>query len=377
MPEFDALQITQPSGRKVLAFAATAEEVLKIADIARIGRNDDAELLGYQRPEVASHIAEIRRYLDGPDATLPNAIVLAFDERVTFEEQGEPRLGQPGTLRVPTPAEGEQRPGFVVDGQQRLAALAGCNTPNFPVFVTAVTAPDVAEQRRLFMLVNKTKPLPKELIFELLSGVDGHVPAAWVREREASRLIQLLNLTPGSFLFRRIRTATCPVGLLKDTAVKKLLINSLTEGALGTLVREVPDATDLEAEMARVVSTFWEGVARVFPDAWELPPHRSRLTHGAGVVSMGFVMDDLFICTLGAEGWTADSIQEALEPLREECAWTSGRWHLADGTALEWNDFQVLDRHIRRLYTHLRWILQRSRRVNPNGQRHDTIVEVR
>ena len=31
-----------------------------------------------------NHIRAIRRYLESPEAMLPNAIVLAFDERVRF-----------------------------------------------------------------------------------------------------------------------------------------------------------------------------------------------------------------------------------------------------------------------------------------------------
>ena len=44
-----------------------------------------SSLQGYQRPEVLSHIRAIRRYLESDGAMLPNAVVLAFDERVTFE----------------------------------------------------------------------------------------------------------------------------------------------------------------------------------------------------------------------------------------------------------------------------------------------------
>ena len=45
---------------------------------------DDVTLQGYQRPEVLSHIKAIRRYLESDGAMLPNAVVVAFDERVTF-----------------------------------------------------------------------------------------------------------------------------------------------------------------------------------------------------------------------------------------------------------------------------------------------------
>lgn len=41
---------------------------------------------GYQRPEVLTQVAAIRRYIETDDSPLlPDAIVIAFDERVRFE----------------------------------------------------------------------------------------------------------------------------------------------------------------------------------------------------------------------------------------------------------------------------------------------------
>jgi DGQHR domain-containing protein len=356
MLRFKSFRIVQPSGKEVFAFAATAPEILQIAEIPRIGRGKSAELLGYQRPEVISHIAEIRRYLESPEATLPNTIVLAFDDRVRFTPLKIGQRSETGWLKVPLPLKGEPLPGFVVDGQQRLAALMDCSRTDFRVYVTALIAPDVAEQRRLFMLVNRTKPLPKELVFELLAGVDGDLPPAWMRERQASRLMSRLNLEPESFLYRQIKTATCPVGTLKDTSVKKVLVNSLSDGALFEIASG-RNGTDPEVEMVHSVSTFWEGVAKAFPEAWGLPPARSRLTHGVGVVSMGYVMDHLYARELRGNDWTAEGVARALEVLRPYCAWTTGIWRLADGVECQWNDFQNVDRHIRMLTNHLRRIL--------------------
>ena len=69
-------------------------------------------LQGYQRPEVLSHIRAIRRYLESDGAMLPNAIVLAFDERVALRAratQAQPSTtsrsansSSPSTSRCPT-----------------------------------------------------------------------------------------------------------------------------------------------------------------------------------------------------------------------------------------------------------------------------------
>ena len=54
----------QSSEHKVLSFAAKASDVLRFAAIDRIGRDAQGELSGFQRPQVAAHIREIRDYLE-------------------------------------------------------------------------------------------------------------------------------------------------------------------------------------------------------------------------------------------------------------------------------------------------------------------------
>src|SRR3546814_7697995 len=77
-------------------------------------------------------------------------------------------------------------PGFVVDGQQRLSALAEVDR-DFQVFVSALICRDEAELRRQFVLINNSKPLPKSLIYELLPTVDD-LPARLSRRSEAADL---------------------------------------------------------------------------------------------------------------------------------------------------------------------------------------------
>ena len=57
-----------------------------------------------------------------------------------------------------------------------------------------------------------------------------------------------------------------------------------------------PDKVFGEAEgdtevMLDLLNAFWSAVNEVFKDAWGKPPRKSRLMHGAGVMSLGFVMD--------------------------------------------------------------------------------------
>jgi hypothetical protein len=54
-----ALRLTQNDAHPLYVFALTGEELLAIADISRISRNDAGKLIGYQRPEVRRHVQDI------------------------------------------------------------------------------------------------------------------------------------------------------------------------------------------------------------------------------------------------------------------------------------------------------------------------------
>src|SRR6266498_826053 len=99
-----ALEIRQGLNRTLYSFAVDGKELPRFAAISRIHRDDNAQIHGYQRPEVLSHIAAIRRYLESEDPMIPNALVVAFDSRVRFEpELTNPGTGYacPGTLIIP------------------------------------------------------------------------------------------------------------------------------------------------------------------------------------------------------------------------------------------------------------------------------------
>ena len=75
---YTAIQARQSPKHTVLTFAAKASDVLKFASIDRIGRDASGILSGFQRPQIATHINEIKDYLENESAVLPNPIVVAF-----------------------------------------------------------------------------------------------------------------------------------------------------------------------------------------------------------------------------------------------------------------------------------------------------------
>src|SRR6516165_562830 len=234
-----ALEVRQGDGRVLYSFAVDGKKLPSFAAVSRIHREGDAQVEGYQRPEVLSHIASIRRYLESEAPMIPNALVVAFDKRVQFEPlAGGPStsFARSGTLIIPTSGDltDDDKPGWIVDGQQRSAAIRDARIDSFPVVVTAFVTDSDEDQRSQFILVNSAKPLPKGLIYELLPATTGALPSALQARRFPAVLLRRLNCEIRSPLYRKIRTPTTPEGIIKDNSILKMLENSLSDGALYT-----------------------------------------------------------------------------------------------------------------------------------------------
>src|SRR5215210_8582888 len=79
-----AIEVRQGSEHLLYTFAVDGKLIPSFSTISRIHRNGNKQIEGYQRPEVLSHIAEIRNYLESEAPMIPNAVVIAFDRRVRF-----------------------------------------------------------------------------------------------------------------------------------------------------------------------------------------------------------------------------------------------------------------------------------------------------
>src|SRR5262249_19591670 len=146
------------------------------------------------------------------------------------------------------------------------------------------------EQREQFILVNSTKPLPKGLVYELLPATEARLPSMLQKRRFPTLLLDRLNLDTDSPLQGMIRTPTGPTGVIKDNSLIRMLENRLSDGVIFRSRSETESPGDAE-KMLATVKDFWAAVKQVYRPAWGLPPRRSRLMHGAGVISLGFVMD--------------------------------------------------------------------------------------
>ena len=123
--------------RLLFSFAVDGKKLPLFSTVSRIHRDDSQSLGEFQRPEALAHIAAIRRYLEGSDALLPNALVVAFDGRVKFTSKvkaKDPADVISGEITIPIDEDlaDEDKPGWIVDGQQRSAAIRDARVDDFP-----------------------------------------------------------------------------------------------------------------------------------------------------------------------------------------------------------------------------------------------------
>jgi len=355
-----AIEVRQGPKRTLYSFAVDGKMLSEFTTISRVRRPEASTIEGYQRPKVLSHIGDIRDYLEAEDPMIPNAVVVAFDRRVRFEPAASVRTRGPkytriGSLVIPVDPKlaDADRPGWIVDGQQRIAAIRAAQIESFPICVVAFITGDEQEQREQFILVNSTKPLPKGLIYELLPTTRAKLPPLLNRRRFPALVLDRLNHDPESPLHGLIRTPTVGTGLIKDNSVLKMLENSLTDGVLYRFRGDDGEAKADLHSMLQVLHSFWRAASHVFKDAWAISPRRSRLMHGAGIVSIGFVMDAIADRYRRSGIPDVEQFRRDLEPLREVCRWTDGYWDFGPGVQRKWNEIQNTPRDIQMLANYL------------------------
>lgn len=332
----------QNPDKPLFCFVINGKDIPKVASISRIAREASDQLVGYQRPEISEHIKDIRRYLDRKESILPNSIVVAFNKKLKFHERHKiDSISSLGTLDLPI--GDDRKNGLIVDGQQRVAAMRGMKRKNFPVSVVGFETESVDEEREQFILVNNTKPLPKSLIYELLPSMSSSVPSKLRKRQKAYRILERLSLDEKSPFYRRIKTATSrhyESANIKDVSVLRMIENSMSNGILSKFGESIE-------RPARLLWNYWTTVREYYEMAWVLPPRRSRLTHGVGIISMGYIMDA--IAYKLSPRWDTPpvtTITKELRVLGKDIPWTEGCWQFSKTMILPWNELQNTTRHI-------------------------------
>jgi len=350
-----ALRTTQGEGLDVYAFFIQGSDIVKVADISRVERNESDALKGFQRPEIRTHVKGIVDYLNQGNVLFPNAIILAMSPAVHFsaargtKPAGDQGIALAGTLTIPVYAEG-QRVAWIVDGQQRSLALGQTGAKSIPVPVVGFVSDSLEIQREQFILVNKARPLPTRLINELLPETRSILlPRELSARKVPSEICNLLNRDPESpfhKLIKRISEKDSSTSVITDTAVIAMIRNSMSNplGALAPYKSPGREGVDVEG-MYQVLRTYWSAVRDVFPEAWGIDPKRSRLMHSAGIEAMGVLMDRIY-ARLSGHGEDYKTVRKELEKVAPACRWTKGVW---ETLGVAWNEIQSTPRDIRKL----------------------------
>ena len=125
-----AVMSVRQKGNEFYIASIPAKNLVAIsyADVRRLAheQRDVERYLGMQRPVNPARIKQIRKYLEGPDATFPTGIILAIDDRCVELDKDQGVM----TVFPFEPEEGtEETPicypeiAKVLDGQHRLAGF--------------------------------------------------------------------------------------------------------------------------------------------------------------------------------------------------------------------------------------------------------------
>ena len=348
-----ALRTKQADGIYVYSFFLAGADLLRVADISRVHRDQSGVLQGFQRKQIRSHVQQIVDFLDQGPVLFPNAIILAISDTAHFTQSrgekpsGDVRISEAGTLRIPIRGDGNKE-AWIVDGQQRSIALSRAKNQNFPVPVVAFVSENLSVHREQFILVNKARPLSPRLINELLPEVDSRLPRDLSPRRIPSELVNLLHTRPDSPFQGMVSRLSedSNRAVITDSALMNMIRNSMNSplGALAPFKASASHPADVDS-MYQVLTAFWSAVKEVFKDAWGKPPTESRLMHSAGIVAMGSLMDRIALRPSVTGDFNAHA-KDSLQRIAPDCFWTDGRWPEMDR---DWNDLQATTKDIKML----------------------------
>lgn len=177
----NVIKVIQPIGEYFMA-SVPAKTIVDISysDLRRLeGSDRDVELyFGIQRPLLKKRVAEIRSYIEMPDATFPTGIILAIDERCSEYDETTGQLHLHEYIDEFDASKNVElhQIGNILDGQHRIAGftddegefLDQFDGDNFDLNVIMMIGADLPEQANVFAIVNLAQTrVNKSLAYDL------------------------------------------------------------------------------------------------------------------------------------------------------------------------------------------------------------------
>jgi DGQHR domain-containing protein len=262
-----AVRIRRPDG-----FSPQAVGVISAAALVRrysIPHRDSRNKTGYQRPVSPARVNKLVRDLEGGQVDIPTAVLLNLR---TFNGDRHLVEGNQGSALFTPSGEGL----FVVDGQHRIEALAKLvedrpdEWSSYEIsFVCMLGASEIEEMRQFYVVNSTAKSVRTDLALDLLKQQaenDPNLMEALIEKGEdwkvdAQTITERLEETK---LWRgRIRFPSEPKG---DTVIGSAGMASSLKQLLST-----PYFGNISNEnRVKILDAYWEGIARVIPDAFGL-----------------------------------------------------------------------------------------------------------
>jgi len=276
------LEIEQPIGTFYIG-GLGYEELRRIsyADIRKLSEGGFETYLGIQRQLSPKRVAEIKRYVEGIDATFPTSIILAIS---SDDVEYDPETG---TMQI----RDDERVAKIIDGQHRIEGLSEFSGEKFDLNVTIFIDMDIEDQAMVFATINlaQTK-VSKSLVYDLYEFTTSRSP-----QKTSHNIAKLLNSEPGSPFEGRIKIlgrATRKYQTLTQAAVVEALLRLISgttaraeedrelikrgkvpkrasESELKRLVFRNMFLDQTDAKIAKVVWNFFIAVQQRWPKAWE------------------------------------------------------------------------------------------------------------
>jgi DGQHR domain-containing protein len=287
--DFDCIAFKQGTYEMVFFIA----EAKKLWDFVRINTRIDDKKEGYQRALSNSRVRRIATYISSGNP-IPLSILVSFDYAQLSSNK----------RRISVDSK---KPGWVIDGQHRLAGAFESSTK---IMIPVVAFLKLSEENQIqqFVTVNKeAKGVPTSLYLDLLPHLKNKKPSDMAKERVAD-IASGLKLDEDSPFFGRIVVVSAPKkGELSLTNFVRKIMPMILEGKglLGAYTI---------MEQKAVLNNYYMGLKNVFPSYFKKYESIFFQTLGFGALMNAFPVV-FSICLREYKGFRVEDITKVLNQI--------------------------------------------------------------
>ncbi|EOE1544742.1 DGQHR domain-containing protein [Providencia rettgeri] len=325
------LKVSQPIG-EFYCCVMKAKDLYEISfsDVRKMEKeqNDDnfETYLGIQRELNSSRVKKITDYIKSVDATFPNSIIVAIDDKfisldddyisITFHNKDKGKVAK------------------ILDGQHRLAGFENTNfcytsqnneQVDFELLVTIFVEADLHTQSQVFTMVNQNQTkVNKSLVYDLESLALARNPA-----KTAHQIAVLLNSKVNSPFYKRIkRLGIKTPGVTTEMITQAAFVDNLVKWTIsrqpsldrdillgrkknfiGIKDKKLPDNDNdsfkklpfrksfidgNDSVIAMNLFNFFSAIEKRWPESWSVKNKTSVLNKTVGFIALTRVLRDLY-----------------------------------------------------------------------------------